>query len=190
MTKLGNKDTEGPLADLNEKLAGSNGEAWLMNLKRFLRKEIPWIHNDPRNGLIEALPPVLYEGVVYGFALVRGDIIPNGCGRAGDQLVEAVRQKSCLPIPIDRDIQLLLSNRLINNWQELGFEKVTVLFESGSAQTYDKGIQWTHLPPAMFRWQPPSQRPEISCGQGPDRAKQWDEKDEFIVLVPLQMVAE
>ena len=32
----------GPLGDLNQKLAGTNGEEWLTALKKFLRKENPW----------------------------------------------------------------------------------------------------------------------------------------------------
>lgn len=36
-------DARGPLNDLNDKLSGEEGKQWLDGLKRFLRKENPWV---------------------------------------------------------------------------------------------------------------------------------------------------
>ncbi len=36
-------EVAGPLKDLAEKLGGEGGEHWLAALKRFLRKEDPWL---------------------------------------------------------------------------------------------------------------------------------------------------
>lgn len=44
-------DIRGPLADLNEKLGGSDGRTWLGELNRFLRKEPCWIANCAENSL-------------------------------------------------------------------------------------------------------------------------------------------
>ena len=42
-------EARGPLNSLNDVLAGENGEEWLAALKRFLRKENPWV--EPRDTL-------------------------------------------------------------------------------------------------------------------------------------------
>ncbi|MDD4995027.1 MAG: hypothetical protein PHW53_00940 [Patescibacteria group bacterium] len=41
-TRLTLHEARGSLNDLNDKLAGKEGETWLAALKRFLRKENPW----------------------------------------------------------------------------------------------------------------------------------------------------
>ncbi|OGY37564.1 MAG: hypothetical protein A3E36_04855 [Candidatus Andersenbacteria bacterium RIFCSPHIGHO2_12_FULL_45_11b] len=43
-TRLALCDVRGPLNDLTEKLCGEESEAWLVGLKKFLRKENPWEH--------------------------------------------------------------------------------------------------------------------------------------------------
>ncbi|MFH1956422.1 MAG: hypothetical protein ABIJ28_02130 [Patescibacteria group bacterium] len=42
---LGIADAKGPIYDLLEKLGGADGEKWLRDLKKFLRKEISLIHD-------------------------------------------------------------------------------------------------------------------------------------------------
>jgi hypothetical protein len=42
-TRLDLPETEGTLRDLREKLNGGQGEEWLRGLKKFLRKENPWV---------------------------------------------------------------------------------------------------------------------------------------------------
>ncbi|MBU3925880.1 hypothetical protein KJ763_01790 [Patescibacteria group bacterium] len=42
---LGIAEVKGSIYDLLEKLGGSDGERWLRDLKKFLRKEISLIHD-------------------------------------------------------------------------------------------------------------------------------------------------
>jgi hypothetical protein len=42
-TRLNLPEAEGTLRDLREKLNGGQGEEWLRGLKKFLRKENPWV---------------------------------------------------------------------------------------------------------------------------------------------------
>lgn len=42
-------EVRGPLSDLNEKLAGSNGPKWLADLKKFLRKQFTLLFGDSRS---------------------------------------------------------------------------------------------------------------------------------------------
>lgn len=47
---LGIKDVKGVLVDLLEKLVGDNWEEWLMEIKKFLRKEPCWVKGATRVG--------------------------------------------------------------------------------------------------------------------------------------------
>lgn len=164
-------DTEGPLADLNEKLAGPNGALWLMNLKRFLRKEIPWIANDPRNNIINTLPPVAAYNRLCAFVLTDVASLAHGpCTSA--KLVESAATRHLLPIPIESTVQQLIIDEFTRNWEMHGLEKVTFLFENGGGQTYDKGTQWTHLHDSFF----------INAEAGP---RKFEPTDKFIFLVLL-----
>ncbi len=145
--------TEGPLADLVEKLNGPNGQLWLTNLKRFLRKEIPWVDNDSRNFIVKTLPPVFADGKLYAFAMVEGgNLVPHE-SRTATTLTEAAIARNFKPV-WGSSVHSLVIREFTKNWESHGHEKVTFLFGDKGSQTCDKGVQWTHLPDVAFRSQP------------------------------------
>jgi hypothetical protein len=97
----------GPRDSLEEKLAGDNGEEWLIALKRFLRKENPWGNDSAIPGLLSA-PVDTYrganiDGCPYEFLLKHyGVWLQEGSkyldrpilARLDKKLLKALQQKS------------------------------------------------------------------------------------------------